>query len=281
MKGPMTEAEQATALAHYATGLLTVTEIGTLLGRRRNTIAALLHRRDVKVTRGPRVHPSLKGDFFSFPDTEETAYWLGFLSGDGCVHRGRSDRVTLGLHGRDADHVRLLRDTVAPALAVRESMKRNGARVLPYAQLCIHSTRMVEDLIRLGVTPNKSLSIRPWDGPLHLMRHYWRGFCDADGTISISQSDPSISLVGSFDVVAAFCAYGRSITGSVARVLSVGKVWTIRFGGGHSQILTRCLYLKANVSLARKQERAEVLMARTFRHRKPYLMAKSKTDQSS
>lgn len=41
-------------------------------------------------------------DYFATIDTEEKAYWLGFIAADGCVSRaGKGFRFQMGLAARD------------------------------------------------------------------------------------------------------------------------------------------------------------------------------------
>ena len=144
----------------------------------------------------------------------------------------------------------------------------------PQAELVLSSVQMVESLIRLGVTPRKSLTVEPWNGPDGLMRHYWRGMVDGDGTIvrtDLERDKWQVRLIGSKACVEAFAIWGRSVCGSSARVVpkgNPGTIWSWTAGGLASpQALARELYDGATVYLDRKYERAQRLMAAPVRHR--------------
>src|SRR5262249_16934814 len=71
--------------------------------------AALQLRRQRPNTR------QVKRDFFKVIDTNEKAYWLGFLAADGAIFsNGRQYSVTLDLQPRDLHWLERFRDTIAP-----------------------------------------------------------------------------------------------------------------------------------------------------------------------
>lgn len=49
---------------------------------------------------------SFNHNFFEVIDTEEKAYWLGFIMADGCVSITHSPKVLLGVAEKDAEHIR-------------------------------------------------------------------------------------------------------------------------------------------------------------------------------
>lgn len=52
-------------------------------------------------------------DYFKLIDTEEKAYWLGFLYADGCVTQATkySKRLQVNLSIKDINHLEILRKT--------------------------------------------------------------------------------------------------------------------------------------------------------------------------
>ena len=55
------------------------------------------------------------------------------------------------------------------------------AQTAKLASLSVGSRRLTKALVALGVTPRKSGTLQPWDGPADLMPHYWRGMVDGGG----------------------------------------------------------------------------------------------------
>ncbi|BAL85177.1 hypothetical protein SELR_pSRC500030 (plasmid) [Selenomonas ruminantium subsp. lactilytica TAM6421] len=115
-------------------------------------------------------------DFFETIDTEEKAYWLGFLYADSTI---TEKSVRLDLQAKDLDHLIKFRD------ALRGFDKEPRYREEENSYLIyFNSKKMVQDLVRLGCMPRKTDLIRfPTEEqvPKHLRVHFIRGYIDGDG----------------------------------------------------------------------------------------------------
>lgn len=124
-------------------------------------------------SRARRKH-SLDELFFSEINSEEKAYWLGFLCGDGCI---TGNKVRLALAVKDEHHLNWFK------AAVKWSGKcyyhKSGA-----VEVYFRSLRMVKDLARYYITPRKTFTVRFPNIPKSLERHFIRGVFDADGCIN-------------------------------------------------------------------------------------------------
>lgn len=201
--------------------------------------------------------------YFDSVDTPEKAYWLGFITADGCVSSVKHHyRVDIKLMESDAGHLEKLRSAVSAEGTVRFSPRRGVAG--PAAALWLSSRHFVESLAALGVGPRKSLTVKPWDGPAGLMPHYWRGMFDGDGCISRSSVRKTwlVSLCGSKACVDAFAEWGSGVCGSDARARFVSNIWYWNVSGvAMPQALIRELYRDAAVYLDRKHDLARQLLA--------------------
>jgi hypothetical protein len=117
-------------------------------------------------------------------DSEEKAYWLGFLYADGCVYK---EKIAINLVHSDSYHLikfqKLLNYNITPK--IRKRNKNNNGQ--DYCNFTISSKKLTNDLINLGCTPNKTLSLKfPTEEqvPKHLIHHFIRGYFDGDGSIS-------------------------------------------------------------------------------------------------
>jgi hypothetical protein len=108
--------------------------------------------------------------FFDVIDTEEKAYWIGFIMADGHVeHPDNTDLYVLhlGLKLSDRGHITKL----------KASLKSS------------HSKGLCKALIRHGVVPRKSYEeLVPPQMPNELLRHFWRGYFDGDGSLCIANN---------------------------------------------------------------------------------------------
>lgn len=199
--------------------------------------------------------------YFDEVSTEAQAYWLGFITADGCIiESGRTHALRVDLSVRDADHL------VKMCADLGSTKPLSFQRT--FACISFDSWRLVESLGRLGIAPRKSASVNPWDGPERLMPHYWRGMFDGDGSIYQTTRDGiwNLSQCGSEACVRAFAAWASGICGSRAVPRHAkGGCWGWTVGGGRKpQLLAEALYGSASVSLSRKQERADQLRSTDF-----------------
>lgn len=112
-------------------------------------------------------------------DTEEKAYWLGFLYADGCcTTTGHS--VELGLWKKDIDHLKKYCKFLGlpeDAIHFSEGM----------ARVKIKNAQLWTDLVNKGCVPKKSLILtfpkREIFSYPELIRHFIRGYCDGDGCL--------------------------------------------------------------------------------------------------
>lgn len=116
--------------------------------------------------------------FFETIDTEEKAYWLGFISADGCVYikkNSGSKILEISLNIKDVNHLVKLNKSLDSNYPIIQNT--NSCRV------SIVSRKIYQDLLKLGVTERKSKTLIPpiEQIPSNLMFHYIRGYFDGDG----------------------------------------------------------------------------------------------------
>jgi hypothetical protein len=126
--------------------------------------------------------------YFSSIDSTDKAYFLGLLASDGNI----SPRLTacrIALKHSDADildHFRLCLGADSPPLKTKVS-KINGVENEPQKVLVLSRTSMVNDLIELGIVPNKSKTLEikcPSLKDNELCTAFLRGVWDGDGSIT-------------------------------------------------------------------------------------------------
>lgn len=198
--------------------------------------------------------------YFDQIDAPDKAYWLGFIGADGCVtgfNRGYP-RLQVKLARKDHDHLELLRAALKARRPVRDHEEVSKGELRPYSTLAVYSPQIANALVTHGITPRKSMTLQPWEGPPDLMRHYWRGLVDGDGHISINERGVFTGLVGSRFVAEAYAAWVNSFCGTRVNATvkrpGNGDTWVVQVGGRNRPlILLAALYDDAPTALARKK----------------------------
>src|SRR5712691_11105891 len=125
-----------------------VTSIAARYGTSQQVIGPVLKRHGVRLrsqNETMRRH-TCNHAYFHRVDTEEKAYWLGFLTADGCITTG--DRVVVHLASEDCGHLFKLK----AALGASQTVSRSGGS----CSLTICSPEMAVDLAAHGLLPNKT-----------------------------------------------------------------------------------------------------------------------------
>jgi hypothetical protein len=121
--------------------------------------------------------------FFRKIESESQAYSLGFICGDGNIHPRKSS-FSISVNEKDIDVLYKIRNAMlsnAPIPLVDNN--RGFATKWKSAILNINRRTMVNDLVNLGVNPQKSKTIHYPDIPKSLDRHFIRGLWDSDGCV--------------------------------------------------------------------------------------------------
>jgi hypothetical protein len=231
------------------------------------------------VLRGRMVaHRTHRADFFAEINTEEKAYWLGVLATDGNV---LGKRISLVQSLRDREFLEAFKHHLGSDAPVVTSRKKDttvhfprerGPRVIRGADAgCVNlwSERMVEDLRRHGIVERKSFTVKPWDGPRHLMRHYWRGAVDGDGSVMLvgTRRQPywRVAFCGNEHMVHGFRDFISRELGHHANPRKQHSIWYVTYSGRMlPQDIARLLYEGAKVSLERKRKMADKIMSTTL-----------------
>jgi len=127
-------------------------------------------------------------NYFENIDTEEKAYWLGFISADGSIVKSsqyNSYRLQINLNTNDESHLeKFLQSVDAKTIKIyrtynNKGFSKNGSNI---SRISLNSFKMCQDLNRYNVHQNKTYDIElPTNIDDKYMHHYLRGFFDGDG----------------------------------------------------------------------------------------------------
>lgn len=132
---------------------------------------------------------NVNDNYFNKIDTEEKAYWLGFLMADGCIHqRSGQDRISLVLAIKDKNHLEKFKKSLSFEGPIIDYTKKSGLFIgLIHSHIKITSQQLANDLTKIGCTPRKSLILEFPKLNETLIHHFIRGYFDGDGSVFISK----------------------------------------------------------------------------------------------
>ena len=165
-------------------------EIGDALGRTLGSIRTKIHRLGLKKS---VYHCDY--DYFKTIDTEDKAYWLGFIYADGNVNKALST-LTINLQARDSQHLSKFNKSICGNFPIKIYDERHGDKTYPMCRLLVYSTKMMKDLVEAGITPNKTKTMKMPNIPSVLMRHFIRGYFDGDGCVCEHKHKRGLSVIG-------------------------------------------------------------------------------------
>jgi hypothetical protein len=231
----------------YLKGGVSATFIAKQFNLRHPNFIRTLRKEGIEVIPKKYV-PTFNYKVFDEIDTEEKAYWLGFLYADGSIQR-KGNHVEISLKLSDFDHLEKYKNFLESSLMVKKDSFR--------CRFTVCNEHFNYRLINLGCTNNKSLTLKFPDKNIFkskdLIRHFIRGYFDGDGGISYTEKCKSTSILGTFEFLTELLTYLPCQKKTFYR----DKRWTGNtFGIQYSKIdsvdLLNYLYLDSNIYLDRK-----------------------------
>ncbi len=111
--------------------------------------------------------------FFDKIDSEEKAYWLGFIVADGF---NSNDELIIQLSEKDVSHLQKFKKTINANNPISYVKRKTNTCVLR-----IGSRYLCKQLTKLGCIKKKSLCVYIPNIDNNLIRHFIRGYFDGDG----------------------------------------------------------------------------------------------------
>jgi|SRR6478736_2333765 len=141
------------------------------------TISNILKRNNIKIEKWQY---NVNHNFFQDINTPEKAYFLGWMISDGC---NKSKGIHINLQKKDEFILEIFKKIIE----YEGPLYYQKGRCLncdDLVSLVIYSTKLSEDLSKLGIVPNKSHYTYFPDIPEELYPYFIRGVFEGDGTIS-------------------------------------------------------------------------------------------------
>lgn len=186
-KFKFSDEEEKDIIEMYKNGL-TLKEICDKYGRICNKpISKILKNNGVIIsmrTRNTSRAARINEDYFDLIDTQEKAYFLGFIMADGCLLKVKTSYYLVVDVKVDDKYILEKFSEEINGNSGFLNKKRNHYRI------SYGSKKLGLSLIKNGVIPRKTgLEVLPKTVPNNLIRHFIRGYFDGDGTVFIRKDN--------------------------------------------------------------------------------------------
>jgi hypothetical protein len=182
----------------------TMNELQELLpGKTKGDILAYCHKLGLT-----RTKKTCTRDFFNVIDTEEKAYWLGFIFADGYISYSEKNMkkgqlattycTGIKLKWSDREHLKKFNKSISGNYKVfKEINHPDGFRkqTTEAAKILVYSQQMYNDLNKY-FDRDKTYTAKFPDIPENLIRHFIRGYFDGDGCLSLIDDKIYIKFLG-------------------------------------------------------------------------------------
>lgn len=244
----------------------------------RQSISKFLTEKGIKTTVGNHYRKYHHNEsFFESIDTEEKAYWLGFMYADGWIqdnsNRHGQDHFGISLADKDEKHLnKFLKSLNAtnPINYDNSNTKKGQSRI---AKVELTSQKTVDDLIKHGCFKKKTLILKPPSSvPDKLIPHFIRGFFDGDGSI-VKSGGKFYEQYGKYNFSISFSCMEEIAYwlqdyfkfGSVVKDQRKEKSYSYTIGGNNAvEEFYHILYDNATIYLERKYNRFQEFLEQKY-----------------
>jgi len=188
------------------------------------------------------------------------AYVLGYWFADGNMYTQKScGSYVVSIGSKDVEHLAALRGVIG----VGKLTRITGSDVF---KLVICRKELYADLLRLGGTERKSLTLRWPEVPGAFLGDVVRGYVDGDGSLMWNKPNnsmlPAINIAGTSEFLTGMAAAIQQATGipipTCHRHHSGPHLWRITWFGTYAKCLAIWLYhINSGLCLARKKAIAD------------------------
>lgn len=213
----------------------------------------------LKLTRSNKINSrkyEINHNFFDKIDTEEKAYWLGFIYADGYLTNSGSQKlVGIALAIKDKQHLEKFLKSTDSNYPIHDYISSSKKyKKTKYSRIVATSEQMYESLLSHGVFQNKSLVLKFPNLNKSLLRHFVRGYFDGDGSFAKAKRGHSIKICGTKEVLLGILNFFGKKPKLYKRKKDDKNNWYISIGGRlQVKRIATLLYADSTIYLDRKQ----------------------------
>lgn len=201
-----------------------------------------------------------KIDAFEMIDTEEKAYWLGFLYADGYISKN-GQTLEIGLAEKDIGHLIKFSNFISEGdLYIQNKTNKINGKSYKSVRISIHNKKIVSDLIDKGCVNNKSSILTfPTFIKEDLIRHFIRGYIDGDGSLYVTKGIFSVNVLGTYKFIETlnnvFTKYIPSYTKISIYNKQKSNIYFLLKHNSQAKDIATWLYKNSSIYLDRKYQK--------------------------
>ena len=238
-----------------------LTKLQEKYGVRRQTISEHLKKRGYEVVNYQNRCRIIE-TIFDEIDSEEKAYWLGFIYADGSI--GSSEhKLEINLATKDKTHLQKFADFIGKTDGVRECTNfSNKGTAETIVRFQVRNKHLWNTLNNYGCTPRKSLTLEFPNLDIfkteELVFDFIRGYCDGDGTLGLYNIGETEKLRENLGFVGTekFLIKITEILGQYCKVTlkQDNNAFRITYSNKKAREVARKLYENSTIYLDRKYD---------------------------
>lgn len=198
---------------------------------------------------------ALNEEYFHDLNSEEKAYWLGFISADGNI--SAKNIFQMSLHIKDDSHIQKFKKSINSEHKINTRKLKTKYGETEISEIRFSSKKFVEGLKKQGILERKTFKeLEVPDMENCLCRHYWRGYFDGDGSISkLKNGLYEFGFSGNIFAVERLQSFIKSEINISLNIHKDKSIYRIRCGGNKKPYkVLSLLYNKSDIYLDRKYE---------------------------
>lgn len=247
----------------YVQDKIPIYKIAKMFKSTEKTISKVLKENNIEVKRVLQFDEHI----FDSIDTEEKAYWLGFLWADGCIISINPQKpnyaIELGLSSKDRNHLikfcnflSLSEDRIKDKICPPGELIKKERKI---SRVQISSAHMWNTLFSYGMVPRKTYDERfPYENTFkfpELVRHFIRGYFDGDGSLTWHDKEhihPEVSIIGLEDFLLKLISYlPKELNKSIYKTKN-SILYETNWAYNKAYIFLDFIYNNSNIVLDRK-----------------------------
>jgi len=242
-------------------------EVASILNVSKDFVREHLRKQGVSIVNLQNI-VNVDENVFEKIDSEEKAYWLGFLMADGNISNktlSNRNRVELTLAEKDKEHLEKFKSFIQYKGNISYREKQKAYRV------AFNSVKVHNDLNKLGCTSTKSLTLTFPEKNIiakELIPHFIRGYFDGDGSILNPEKYAiGIQILGTYSFLTSILKELNIDKKLIKKdIRHLNNTYYISIAGKNARMFADFIYKDATVYLERKYKRYIAHIARFNRN---------------